>query len=31
MIWPIVTIALGGVLTLGWLIFLVWAAFTIVT
>jgi hypothetical protein len=31
MVWPIVTIALGGVLTLGWLIFLVWAAFTIVT
>ena len=30
MIWPIVMIAFGGLLTLGWLIFLVWAAFTIV-
>jgi hypothetical protein len=30
MIWPVVMIAFGGLLTLGWLIFLVWAAFTIV-
>ena len=29
--WPIVIIGLGALLTLVWMIFLVWAAFTVVT